>query len=258
LIKAAETIVPSIRLRHSRRCCRDGATTTSQWWSDDVSNGTQSSSPAGLHAGLSHTGGTSAPPSVPGFFPVKPRSGNFFRISASQIPGSPDYFPVRHHREFPSQRIDLTGTYRQDWRPFRVSSEAESALQISWTPNCACAAFWFPPTDDHYCRMRRVASAAAGSGLCLLGYLMTDCAGVRDVGLAERCAEIMQLAFPNAAIEIGKSDAAATSLTTIVAHVEGARTDMPAGGPLVRDLAVECRFDNNILTGFRWTAGPEH
>jgi hypothetical protein len=81
---------------------------------------------------------------------------------------------------------------------------------------------------------------------------------VRDVGLAERCAEIMQLAFPSAAIEIGKSDAAATSLTTIVAHVEGTRTDMPAGGPLVRDLAVECRFDNSILTEFRWTAGPEH
>jgi hypothetical protein len=27
---------------------------------------------------------------------------------------------------------------------------------------------------------------------------------------------------------------------------------------LTRDLAVECQFDNNILTGFRWTAGPLH
>ena len=68
----------------------------------------------------------------------------------------------------------------------------------------------------------------------------------------------MQRAFPSASIEIGKSDASATSLTTIVAHVEGNRTDMPAGGPLTRDLAVECRFDDNILTGFHWTAGPEH
>jgi hypothetical protein len=25
-----------------------------------------------------------------------------------------------------------------------------------------------------------------------------------------------------------------------------------------RDLAVECRFDENVLTGFRWTAGPTH
>jgi hypothetical protein len=68
----------------------------------------------------------------------------------------------------------------------------------------------------------------------------------------------MQRAFPNASIEIGKSEASATSLTTIVAHVEGTRTDMPADGPLTRDLAVECHFDNNILTEFRWTAGPEH
>jgi len=68
----------------------------------------------------------------------------------------------------------------------------------------------------------------------------------------------MQRAFPSASIEVGKSDASATGLTTIVAHVEGTRTDMPAGGSLTRDLAVECRFDDNILTGFRWTAGPEH
>ena len=118
--------------------------------------------------------------------------------------------------------------------------------------------FCFSAIDDHYRRMRCLPSATAGAGLCLVGALVTGCAGVRDIGLAERCAEIMQLAFPSSAIEIGKSDAAATSLTTIVAHVEGTRTDMPAGGPLVRDLAVECRFDNNILTSFRWTAGPEH
>ena len=68
----------------------------------------------------------------------------------------------------------------------------------------------------------------------------------------------MQRAFPSASIEVGKSDTSATGLTTIVAHVEGTRTDMPAGGPLTRDLAVECRFEDNILTGFRWTAGPEH
>jgi hypothetical protein len=25
---------------------------------------------------------------------------------------------------------------------------------------------------------------------------------------------------------------------------------------VARDVAVECRFEDNILTGFRWTAGP--
>jgi hypothetical protein len=33
---------------------------------------------------------------------------------------------------------------------------------------------------------------------------------------------------------------------------------LPPGAPLPQDLAVECRFDENILTGFRWTAGPAH
>jgi hypothetical protein len=101
-------------------------------------------------------------------------------------------------------------------------------------------------------------SGAAAVVLGLACSLAAGCGGIRDIGLTERCADIMQRAFPSASIEIGKAEASATSLTTIVAHVEGTRTDMPVGGPLTRDLAVECRFDDNILTGFRWTAGPEH
>jgi hypothetical protein len=101
---------------------------------------------------------------------------------------------------------------------------------------------------------RGMAAAALGLACCLAA----GCGGIRNVGLAERCADIMRRAFPSASIEVGKSDASATSLTTIMAHVEGTRTDIPAGGPLTLDLAVECRFDDNILTGFRWTAGPEH
>jgi len=99
---------------------------------------------------------------------------------------------------------------------------------------------------------------AATSVLCLVCCLGGGCGLTRDVGLAGRCAEIMQRAFPSATIEIGKSEASATGLTTIVAHVEGIRSDMPPEGALTRDLAVECQFDNNILTGFRWTAGPLH
>ena len=68
----------------------------------------------------------------------------------------------------------------------------------------------------------------------------------------------MQRAFPSATIEIGKSEAAASGLTTIVARVEGIRSDVPPEGPLRRDLAVECQFDSNILTAFRWTTGPLH
>jgi hypothetical protein len=102
---------------------------------------------------------------------------------------------------------------------------------------------------------RRGWTALALGLICCFG---SGCPFTRDVGLAERCADIMQRAFPNADIEIGKSEASATGLTTIVARVEGVRTDIPSEGPLTRDLAVECQFDNNILTGFRWTAGPLH
>ena len=75
-------------------------------------------------------------------------------------------------------------------------------------------------------------------------------------GMAERCARIMKEAYPGGDIAITKSAAAATSLTTIMAHVEGVRGDLPAGATLPRHLAVECRFDDSILTRFRWTAGP--
>jgi hypothetical protein len=91
------------------------------------------------------------------------------------------------------------------------------------------------------------------AALCLLA---AGCSFPRATGLADRCVEFMRRAYPSAAIEITKSEAAATTLTTIVAQVEGMRTDTPPDGPLPRDLAVECRFDENVLTGFRWTAGP--
>ena len=99
---------------------------------------------------------------------------------------------------------------------------------------------------------------SAATVLCLVCCLGAGCGVTRDVGLAGRCADIMQRAFPGATIEIGKSEASATTLTTIVARVEGIRSDMPPEGLLTRDLAVECQFDSNILTGFRWTAGPLH
>ncbi|MBV8506333.1 MAG: hypothetical protein JOZ11_11080 [Alphaproteobacteria bacterium] len=95
--------------------------------------------------------------------------------------------------------------------------------------------------------------------LCVVLCSVAAACGIpRDVGLAERCADIMRLAYPSAAIDMTKTEATATSLTTIVAKAEGVRTNLPPGAPLLQDLAVECRFDDNILTGFRWTAGPAH
>jgi hypothetical protein len=78
--------------------------------------------------------------------------------------------------------------------------------------------------------------------------------------LADRCGEIMQKAMPFAEIDIGDRSSAATGLRTIIAKVTGKRTDMPDSSQVERDLAVECTFEDTILTAFRWTKGgpPPH
>lgn len=106
--------------------------------------------------------------------------------------------------------------------------------------------------------MRYVRQRSAVLTSILLGSILAGCSIPHDVGFAERCADIMQRAFPSATIEIGKSVASATGLTMIIARVEGVRSDILPEGPLTRDLAVECQFDNGILISFRWTAGPLH
>jgi hypothetical protein len=92
------------------------------------------------------------------------------------------------------------------------------------------------------------------ASLCCIG---AGCGTIPDVGLAERCGDIMRRAYPSASIDITKREALATSMTTIMATVEGVRADLAPDQPLAQNLAVECRFDENILTGFRWTAGPK-
>jgi hypothetical protein len=103
--------------------------------------------------------------------------------------------------------------------------------------------------------IRQASTALLCAVLCSVA---AACVVPRDLGTAERCADIMRRAYPNAAIDITKTEASATSLTTIVANAEGVRTNVPPGAPVPNDLAVECRFDENIMTGFRWTAGPTH
>jgi hypothetical protein len=69
-------------------------------------------------------------------------------------------------------------------------------------------------------------------------------------GMAKRCADLMIEAYPGAEIHITKSGAAATSLVTIVAKVEGVRTDLPPHAGSSPILAVECHFESDVLTSF--------
>ncbi len=100
--------------------------------------------------------------------------------------------------------------------------------------------------------VRRVSAILAASSLCMVG----GCHLAPTGGMAGRCADLMRQADPGADIDVTNSEAAATSITTIIAHVEGVRSDLPPHGSLPRHLAVECRFHGDILTGFRWTKGP--
>ena len=77
-------------------------------------------------------------------------------------------------------------------------------------------------------------------------------------GLADRCADYMAAAFPSADIRVTKREAADAGIDTIVANVEGVRRDLQKNSVLAHDLAVECRFTDDVLTGFRWTKGPLH
>ncbi len=43
----------------------------------------------------------------------------------------------------------------------------------------------------------------------------------------------------------------------MIVDVEAVRPDIPqSGGFLARAVAARCRFQNGILTEFRWTKGP--
>jgi hypothetical protein len=101
----------------------------------------------------------------------------------------------------------------------------------------------------------------------LLALAVAGCAGLRrtdlalrDAGVAERCVDFMQRAFPDADITVTKRavalDTQAASMAAATAQIAGIREKVPQGEFITRDVGVECRFENGILVGFRWTAGP--
>jgi hypothetical protein len=85
---------------------------------------------------------------------------------------------------------------------------------------------------------------------------------IRNTGLGDRCADYMRLSYPGARIDvrIQHVDVANTrsgGLGLMIVDVEGLRPDIPAsGGFLANEVAARCRFENGILTQFRWTKGP--
>src|SRR5258708_4715909 len=105
------------------------------------------------------------------------------------------------------------------------------------------------------------------AGLCL-AVTVAGCNWAQSVGghvnpgsmsLPDRCAAVVQAAIPYADIDIGKATSQNKGVSTILAHVEGARTDHPNAEGISRNLAADCEFSDNALVSFRLTGiGPEH
>ena len=93
----------------------------------------------------------------------------------------------------------------------------------------------------------------------LLCAALSGC-GLREPSLSDRCGQAMREAFPGGKIKVTKAeviaDPAGASVTSMIAKIGGQRQNVAEGDVVARDVAVECRFEDNILTGFRWTTGP--
>jgi|HubBroStandDraft_6_1064221.scaffolds.fasta_scaffold1702805_1 hypothetical protein len=76
-----------------------------------------------------------------------------------------------------------------------------------------------------------------------------------SMSLGDRCFAILQAAIPFADLKPGKLTSQNKGIDLIVAQAEATRTDHTEDALMPRDLAAECEFDNNVLTGFRWIRG---
>ena len=90
---------------------------------------------------------------------------------------------------------------------------------------------------------------------CEVSHRVAGAINPDSMGLADRCGEIMRMAMPFAEIEIKNRASENSGVDLLTARVEGVRSDLPKDSPLPRDVAAECQFDNQTLTGFHWTQG---
>ena len=98
-----------------------------------------------------------------------------------------------------------------------------------------------------------LALAGCSGGLSELGFDTKMAVG--SVSLVDRCSDFMHRAYPQEGITISDTHVT-TGTDNATVTVDGIRSGVPANSTYARDVAVECRFEGGILTGFRWTAGP--
>ena len=102
--------------------------------------------------------------------------------------------------------------------------------------------------------------AAAGVLLALAGCSRMSEVGfdtkmaLGSVSMVDRCSDFMSRAFPNGDIDIVGSHVASDSESALIT-VQGVRDGVPESSP-EHSVAVECHYQNGVLTSFRWIAGP--
>src|SRR5690348_8309206 len=88
----------------------------------------------------------------------------------------------------------------------------------------------------------------------LAGGLGTSCI-TRDVGFADRCADVMKQSWSGGAVAVTGEHFApdpAKDLNTATADVQGVGTT----GARRDDVAMQCDFHDGVLTEFHWTKPP--
>ena len=91
--------------------------------------------------------------------------------------------------------------------------------------------------------MGKIAGALALAALLAACGLIHD---IRSAGVSERCADVVSAAWPGS-VSITESRA------SVADRIETAEVRGTANGT---QLAVQCRFEHDVLTDFRWLSGP--
>jgi len=101
-------------------------------------------------------------------------------------------------------------------------------------------------------------AVAAGLALVLAGcgeVAFDTKMALGSVSMVDRCSDFMNRAFPNGDIDVVGSHIATDTQGALVT-VQGVRNSVAENSPYARSVAVECHYQNGVLTGFRWIAGP--
>ena len=108
-----------------------------------------------------------------------------------------------------------------------------------------------------FCQILRLA-AVFGLALALAGcgeVGVDTRMALGSVSMVDRCSDFMSRAFPNGDIDVVNSHIATDTQGALVT-VQGVRDSVPENSSYARNVAVECHYQNGVLTDFRWIAGP--